>query len=139
MVVTRGSSKTRTKTRRSRASEPKYSSRRKKKFDFAVYDQKLARATTKNKTKAAAQSETPPTNSTTTDKDDTTTKVGDINGNITTNTDNNKREDPKLVTRTALEGIGKVPLLEEWEASPFSTSVILVIKTVSCKLSYVVQ
>ena len=107
MVVTRGSSKTRTKTRRSRASEPKYSSRRKKKFDFAVYDQKLARATTKNKTKAAAQSETPPTNSTTTDKDDTTTKIGDINRDTTTTSDSNKRKHPKVATRSALEGIGK--------------------------------
>ena len=30
-------------------------------------------------------------------------------------------------------------LLEEWEASPFSTSVILVIITVSCELSNAVQ
>ena len=43
MVVTRSSSKPQTKTRRrSRVSAPKYSKRQKKKFDFAVYDKKLA-------------------------------------------------------------------------------------------------
>ena len=57
MVITRGSSKSQTKIRRSRISLPKYSSRRKKKFDFAVYNQKLARVT--RKTKAAEQSKIP--------------------------------------------------------------------------------
>ena len=105
MVVTHGSSKPQTKTRRSRVSAPRYSLRRKKKFDFAVYDKKLARVA--KKTKAAAQSKRPPTNSTAKNNDNNTTKIGDLHGNSTTN-GSNKGNQPKHATRTTLEGIGKV-------------------------------
>ena len=50
MVTTRGSSRPQPETRRSKVSVPKNKSKRQKKFDFIVFDQKLASLNKKIKT-----------------------------------------------------------------------------------------